>query len=353
MPSRLGIHVFGGKLGESIAVELPNGEWGMIDCYVSELSNWENAPINKFLFERGVKRLRFLCLTHPHLDHFRGMSNWADKTEEFWLYGGTSNMELFKKIFASLVTEKKLYPLYEKQITERIDELTKTIRIGRQSSACKKIFLTMPLLKIETEEGAPLEVTALGSTHEESLKYEDSLSKCFEGDGKSIFLATNLRQVNHNQISSGLVIRWGETCVILGGDMETASWKEVEQSSIDLNANLVKVSHHASETSYTDSLWSRLSPYKNAIGVFTCFGSQGLPKKSVLTHVLKNVSNLFTTSGSTCMRLLDDESVDDLSGIYDDIDIIALLGSDLDKVSLDDDRDSGRCSFYFTDRGVC
>ena len=61
--------------GESIIIRLPNGKWGVVDCYASSISDSGKNYTLQFLLERGIKELEFVCLTHPHEDHYRGLSH--------------------------------------------------------------------------------------------------------------------------------------------------------------------------------------------------------------------------------------------------------------------------------------
>src|SRR4051812_30004220 len=93
---RLRIHVLGGGKGESIVLELPNGERGVVDCYARELRGPDANPTVQLLRSQGVNRLAFVCLTHPHDDHFRGLSHLFDTmpVAEFWRFGSWSREQL-------------------------------------------------------------------------------------------------------------------------------------------------------------------------------------------------------------------------------------------------------------------
>ncbi len=70
----LRIYLFGATHGESIAIQLPNGKWGVVDCFGSSLTSPAQNPIHALLKRSHVDEIEFLCLTHPHVDHFNGMS---------------------------------------------------------------------------------------------------------------------------------------------------------------------------------------------------------------------------------------------------------------------------------------
>src|SRR3954452_15190803 len=92
----LSLHVFGSSKGESIVLELPGGKWGVIDCYAPSLEDEASNPTLRFLKDRHVDELEFLALTHPHDDHFRGMSQLlqAFPVRLFWRFSGLSGKHL-------------------------------------------------------------------------------------------------------------------------------------------------------------------------------------------------------------------------------------------------------------------
>ena len=69
----LTIHVISSGIGESIVIGLPDKKWGVIDCYTPDITDPSKNPTIDFLRKNGVKELEFICLTHPHSDHYRGL----------------------------------------------------------------------------------------------------------------------------------------------------------------------------------------------------------------------------------------------------------------------------------------
>ena len=95
-PGQLEVHVIGADEGESIVLRLPNDEWGVVDCCASSLKDQSSNPTLLFLESRNVQRLAFICMTHPHADHFRGMSQLLSKylVDFFLLPGAMTGEEL-------------------------------------------------------------------------------------------------------------------------------------------------------------------------------------------------------------------------------------------------------------------
>ena len=101
--AKLQIYLFGASLGESIVLQLPNGGWAVIDCFASSPNNPQTNPAHKLLSAQGVSTLEFLCLTHPHEDHFMGMSRLIRdfQVKKFWGFGGLQppDFDLLKTFF--------------------------------------------------------------------------------------------------------------------------------------------------------------------------------------------------------------------------------------------------------------
>jgi glyoxylase-like metal-dependent hydrolase (beta-lactamase superfamily II) len=92
----LGVHVINAGVGESIVIECPDGQWGVIDCYARSTTDPDTNPTVRFLRERAVNRLEFVCLTHPHADHYRGLRQLLElfTVRQFWRFGAFSQADL-------------------------------------------------------------------------------------------------------------------------------------------------------------------------------------------------------------------------------------------------------------------
>src|SRR5687768_11084144 len=92
MPEHLRLHVLGGAAGESIVLGLPGGKWGVVDCYCRDVGSPARNPTLQLLKQEGARELEFVCLTHPHDDHYRGMSHLFESfpVRNFWRFGALS-----------------------------------------------------------------------------------------------------------------------------------------------------------------------------------------------------------------------------------------------------------------------
>jgi beta-lactamase superfamily II metal-dependent hydrolase len=100
----LKIYVFGSTEGESIVLHLPNGKWGVVDSFASSLKDSATNPAYTILKRESVTELDFLCLTHPHDDHFRGMTQLLTDfaIKQFWTFFGPDprDVSLLKNFFS-------------------------------------------------------------------------------------------------------------------------------------------------------------------------------------------------------------------------------------------------------------
>ena len=140
MNGLLEVHITGGRIGESIVLHLPDGKWGVVDCYVPTLAEPTSSSSFRFLQERGVTDLAFLCLTHPDADHCRGMSLFLEKflIGQFWMFGAKSPSELYQRI-AALLKIRAVKLQEPAPMLEEADDFAKTIRLVKAMRQAKKI----------------------------------------------------------------------------------------------------------------------------------------------------------------------------------------------------------------------
>ena len=68
----LDIYVFNCGHGDTILIRLPDGRWGMVDCFLP-LEAGVRDRFFEFVKTKGIQTLTFIFQTHPHHDHFHGM----------------------------------------------------------------------------------------------------------------------------------------------------------------------------------------------------------------------------------------------------------------------------------------
>lgn len=307
MAEPLEIHVFGGAIGESIVLGLPGRRWAIIDVYLSDLLNPSANPVIAFLEQRGVKDLQFLCLTHPHSDHVRGISHLIKhyRVRRFLGFGSLPPQKLYNQIVKVLKTKAKR--LHDNSLEEEIaSELLDTLdlinqKVKRREMSHDPVSVGYRAWDEELEpEKLRLRITAIAPSGRSISVYNAQLSACFDKSMRGKILADQIEGVEHNAISSAFIVEYGSQRLILGGDVEASGWEDVIRRSpgeFHLLADLIKVSHHGSENGYCAGLWEQhLSPRKKAVAVVTAFSPKALPGPKGVAFIQGNCRRLVTTS---------------------------------------------------------
>jgi beta-lactamase superfamily II metal-dependent hydrolase len=260
----LEVHILGGSKVESIILKLPDDRWGVVDCYSESTADSGANPTVRFLRGRGVESLFFVCLTHPHDDHYLGMSKLIEEfePEEFWRFGCLGHEHVLKllryqELRARKAPEDEELSRSSQELNAVFDAVVERAVNRRTMRVCRANSQTNPYPKRSEPEGT-YKIECLSPTGRQVERYERAIVSCIGPDGE---IARVLPHSQHNDISLVLRITYGKTKVILGGDLETFGWQEVveETGEPNLSACAVKVSHHGSETGYCERLWEHFS----------------------------------------------------------------------------------------------
>jgi len=349
------IHVLNSGVGESIIVGMPEDKWGVVDCYSRSIDKPSSNPTLTFLKDRDINELEFLCLTHPHEDHFRGMSHLLNPEmftiKRFWRFGAFSTAEL--KIASVLHASQDLKEAAREfqKILRKVTELREAK--GKEKSKppfIKHVESTCQLYPEPVLNPGPnpikLKIWSLAPSGDIINQYQSDIGKCFDSDGK--INLTGPYNPNHNDLSFALLIIFGETRIILGGDVERKGWQEFlrNKNVVDgLSAHVVKVSHHGSTTGYTDGLWEEFSSQKKPYAVITPYYRHHLPNTEAISHISNYASSVLATRS-----VVPEYRAKDLIEITESpIKAKIAMAKKFSTVSTN----TGCCSIYFNDRGGC
>ena len=265
----LELFVLNAGYGESIVVHLPNGRWGVVDCYAKSLEDPNSNLALQLLEEHGVTELEFLCLTHPHVDHFYGMTQILRRFSRirlFWRFPHISADELL--VLYLLGNGKEFEDKAATQEAEEFRNILQVVRERRNRRGSDKIRIKHGALGVPIYPPGDLEasnpgisIIGLAPCGDRVESYKEHLTKCFDETGR---LRPRPPKLEANELSLGLLIKYGQSRIVLGGDVEESNWKEVlrewpRAGLPDLGAHGVKVSHHGSTNGYCDGLWEALS----------------------------------------------------------------------------------------------
>ena len=296
---RLGLHVINAGYGESIVLEMPGNRWGVIDCY-AELNKPDLNPTLGFLRERSVRRLEFLALTHPHADHYHGLKDLLDHLQvaAFWWFDGVSSLDLARLVNGLRGEAYETGDRRRQHSARYLDQIFRTVikrreegtLLGKQMSDFKPLY---PLPFGGAHRPEAVQIHALAPYTDTKQRYQEELHKCFENEA----LRRKLPALDQNQISAALLVEFGETRLILGGDVEKESWEEVLKyvAPSRLNAHAVKVSHHGSRNGYCTGLWPLFCAGGKTVAIITPSHPHSLPNEDAVTHIRDYTTQIVST----------------------------------------------------------
>lgn len=350
----LGLHVLGGGVGESIVLELPQGGWGVIDCYASTMRDPATNLTCQFLHSRHVQSLEFLALSHPHADHYRGLLDLLDAfpVRRFWRFGGLSSQELPRLIRGLRQdarerrnTRQGSEARYLQDVLERVAALRRNRSL--QVTAMQDVKPLYPTPHGQSPPSGVAQVFSLGPQTGSVETYQEQLSRCFDREDR---LLPNLPGLNQNMISAALRVVYGGTTLILGGDVERQGWEEIVAAVAPdwLAAQAVKVSHHGSPTGYSAGLWALFCAHGQPTAVITPYHRFRLPTRETYDHIRQYTPHVATTClPAIAFTTTPHEFAEDTNPV-----VRLALGATFPKFRALRRHTEGICSFWFDNKGV-
>ncbi len=293
----LRIHVLNVGHGDSIILELPDNNWGLVDCFKTNADS--ETPALTFLKARNVKRLKFVCLTHPHYDHFHGMleilkhfTSEGRQIEEFWDYGlDKDKMRVFLKRCGSEKEFTELQHLYD-FIMERVRN--------------KKIEYVEAKARVKCLQLKNIRISSLAPLGRDSMRYVSSWAKD--------------TTIDENLLSVVLVVTCGETNVALGGD--TKSWEGVlnlwrkecgASERRKRSFDFIKVSHHGSRDGNHKGLWNSFTVKKRSVAVISTGCRYATPHAETVKSITSRRVKLYSTNFRDFSKRVPEDRLDEFA----------------------------------------
>lgn len=196
--STLNVHFIDVGQGDSILIESDN-RYMLVDAG----ENDQGDTVVSYLRSLGVEQLDYVIGTHPHSDHIGGLD----------------------VVINAFSVNKVIMP--------KVPHNTKTYEDVLMTVAEKGLKITTP------KNG---EVYTLGDS-----KFEIVSSDKDYGD-------------ELNNWSVGIKVTNGEHSFLMCGDAEVEAEEDMVNGNIDLSADVLKVSHHGSDTSTSDAFLKKVNP---------------------------------------------------------------------------------------------
>lgn len=218
--------------GDSIFLEFPNGKNMLIDAG----ENYESETVQSFINSKGYFSLDYVVGTHPHTDHIGGLESIIRRYEIGEIY-------LPKVVHTSKTYENLLTTINE---------------LGY------KVNSAISGMEIINEKG--LEVKILSPKN------------------------SNYSELNNYSVVIKIV--FGNTSFLFMGDAETV----VEDEILDeVNADVVKVGHHGSDTSSSEEFVKSVNA-KYAVIMSGIDNQYDLPDKAIVDRWKSNGAEVYNTS---------------------------------------------------------
>ena len=219
---------------------------GQADCIVIESNddfmvidggnNADIATVTDFLKSKEVEKIKYLIGTHPHEDHIGGLDAIINNfnVETIIMPEAISDTQTFEDVITAIENKK-------------------------------------------------LEITApkTGDTYK-------------LGNATFTIIAPNKIYSELNNMSVGIKLTNGENSFIFCGDAEVLSENDMLANKIDLKADVLKLSHHGSNTSTSKAFLKAVSPQYSVISVGKD-NQYGHPNIDTLKKLLDNEIELYRT----------------------------------------------------------
>jgi beta-lactamase superfamily II metal-dependent hydrolase len=288
----LGIHIFNVGQGDSILVEFPDGVWGVVDCKNGSPTGMPSAL--EFLLEKGVTNLAFVCLSHPHADHYSGiipiLEHFADNVGKLWMF------RLDSIHWCTFLTVKRNAATTPAR-RSRFDQLREIFRHYADKLKEDRVELLDANVRLPSIGG--VEIDCLAPRPRELGAYQSSLARWA--------VRPTEYKADENQLSVVLRLKYGQSTVILGADARTESWIDIERERARrgeaIVANLVKVSHHGSKEGYFHPAWASMSRPRITHGAISSGSKYGHPDRGVITALRELQVRLHCTNyAPSCLK---------------------------------------------------
>lgn len=232
----LKVHYIDVGQGDSILVQLPNGETALIDGGSGSSSD----TVIGYLKEQEVEKIDYLIATHPHEDHIGGLPEVIKNFEvgNIYMPNKTHNTEAFESFLLAIQDKGMKF---------------KTPVAGD---------------KFIDKEGLSLEVLA----PEKDTTSSDNL----------------------NNYSIVLKLAYEDNSFLFTGDAEAESEQIMLNNNYDLAADVLKIGHHGSDTSTTEQFLERVDP-RYAIVSAGQDNQYGHPSQSIMDRLTSKITNVYRT----------------------------------------------------------
>lgn len=265
---------------------------GVIDSYSLNNKNITIELIEQILaeYDSEKRKLDFLCWTHPHDDHTKGMVNILKKFSD-------KN---------TLITLPSIFYMTDKMSNEAKDVIEYIKKMNRRK-------------RVENRSNLEF-LNGEGILHEVEIGRGRKYNMTLEYFGPYPNISSIQEAIDWNKFSTSIMLTINGIKVYLAGDIENMSIKSI--SEFPDRINYIKIPHHTSPTS--SGIVKLLNKVDLTEIACTTVYNNKLPNKKLLSEYIHIVKDVFTTS----KRIIDTNIKDNSSKFNQDSKVNSSLNND-------------------------
>ena len=269
-PGSLGIVVFGPGEGEAILVRFPDGSIGIVDGCSKTDKDGKGNPVASFLKQlqdrqKAPLAIRFLCMTHPHDDHFMGLDeiaeDYRENIDQIWTTPLLAELKEagYDTILETILTNREKTP---EKIYKNLLAVLNQFETFNERNQWKSLTVNSRLVE-DQFSGVPFSAVGCAPADQDVRK----AIKLIMSDRKPGRAPKGLGPYRDPNATSGaILVCWGGSRVLLSGDLLThdahiQGFKAaMDEGLFNDEIQVVKVSHHASDGAHDSHLWNQIKP---------------------------------------------------------------------------------------------
>ena len=290
----LTIYLLGPGVGESVVLLMPDGRVVVVDSCMRAGTNWPALLLTRL----GIAKIDLLVVTHPDLDHVRGLTELVEafEPERIWRYP----FALLREIVATLARGAE-FSDYARHIEAMRASATLDDYLARTGRVEEVTYG-----RIWAPPGGTYNLHALAPTPYDTNRARERIRGLLErrrgrwllSDRAKAWLGADTPLGDlPNMVSLGLAIEWGERRIVLAGDIVNgdgspySGWQGVlehldrpddRRGRLVDDVDLMKIAHHGSSGAFSALAWGRHTRSAKTIGVVTTYSPSKLPDQESL-----------------------------------------------------------------------
>jgi hypothetical protein len=297
------VSLFGPGYGESVLIHLGRGKWMVVDSCL----NKERKPsVLEYLKILGVdpsNAVEQIVATHWHDDHIGGISEILDQCPNaVFICSDAMTTGEFATLATYLDSRGMMGAPGIKQFHRILKTLAARSKAKRGVPVAKLASADKCLWRSSDSEPYVSEVFSLSPSDAANMYARMELAALLEKHKEAI-KAVPAPQTP-NQAAVALLVKAGNTSLILGADLEETSdkqagWSAILDSTTTIKgrSSVFKVPHHGSRDSHHDRVWTEILE-ENPIAIVTPFenGNVFRPELSDMKRITSLTNQAYITA---------------------------------------------------------